>query len=331
MKKKILFFLAATMLSGLSVFAQVDENGILYSLYTENLTAEVMHIKECTDNIVIPNTLNYDGKNYSVTGIGEKSFSECGMSSILIPNSVTSIRMYAFAFCYNLTSITILNPVPINIEPDVFLGVDISKCTLIVPANAGSAYQKADVWKEFEIKEGDVVKEEKEDIVVMKDDVIVFRTAIADVDSIIFYDPVSPAVLPSSTEALLIQQADVTSIEEIFLDDIRKLLIWDDKLSVETTNATPLLYAVDDIEKLSFSGEPSNINDVEQYLFNVVAYFTTEGELFVESSADILSLTLYGIDGRIVPARNVPAGIYIVRVETLQGTVVKKIVNNNNK
>jgi hypothetical protein len=45
--------------------------------------------------------------------------------------------------------VTNLNPTPQNIESNVFDDVDISACTLKVPAGAVNAYKAAPVWKEF--------------------------------------------------------------------------------------------------------------------------------------------------------------------------------------
>jgi hypothetical protein len=41
-----------------------------------------------------------------VTSIGMGAFSSCGLTSITIPTSVTSIGEYAFGDCYNLTNVT---------------------------------------------------------------------------------------------------------------------------------------------------------------------------------------------------------------------------------
>jgi len=56
-----------------------------------------------------------------------------------------------------LTSITNLNPTPVTIQPDVFNWVNQSACTLTVPTSAVSAYQGADVWKEFNIVGGGIL------------------------------------------------------------------------------------------------------------------------------------------------------------------------------
>jgi len=95
---------------------------------------------------------NYDIPN-DVTTIGRSAFSACAtLESITIPKSVTTIGVYAFAGCTALTSITNLNPVPVEINYSEFLSVDQSACTLKVPTSAVSAYQNAEVWKDFNIE-----------------------------------------------------------------------------------------------------------------------------------------------------------------------------------
>ena len=58
--------------------------------------------------VVIPETVAYKGKTYSVTSIGSSAFSYCsGLTSVTIPSSVTSIGSSAFSYCSGLTSVTI--------------------------------------------------------------------------------------------------------------------------------------------------------------------------------------------------------------------------------
>ena len=67
---------------------------------------------EYTGNVVIPESVTYNGKTYPVTSIGLEAFSGCsGLTSVTIPNSVTSIGSYAFRDCSGLTSVTIPNSV----------------------------------------------------------------------------------------------------------------------------------------------------------------------------------------------------------------------------
>lgn len=52
---------------------------------------------EYAGSIIIPETVTYNGTTYSVTSIGYAAFRDCtGLTSITIPNSVTSIGLYAF-------------------------------------------------------------------------------------------------------------------------------------------------------------------------------------------------------------------------------------------
>ena len=96
-------------------------NGIYYNITNAtNKTVAVTYkgsyydsyYNEYTGSVVIPESVSYNGKVYSVTSIGDRAFYDCdGLTSITIPNSVTSIGDDAFRFCSGLTSITIPNGV----------------------------------------------------------------------------------------------------------------------------------------------------------------------------------------------------------------------------
>ena len=62
--------------------------------------------------VIIPSTVRYEGKEYSVTTIGHGAFSGCsGLTSVTIPNSVKTIYDGAFGYCSGLTSVTMPNSV----------------------------------------------------------------------------------------------------------------------------------------------------------------------------------------------------------------------------
>ena len=72
-----------------------------------------------TGDVTIPPTVSYNGTVYSVTSIAGSAFSDCGLTSVSIPNSVTYIGTSAFASCNRLTSISIPNSV-IYIDSNAF-------------------------------------------------------------------------------------------------------------------------------------------------------------------------------------------------------------------
>ena len=162
-------------------------------------------------------------------------------------------------------------------------------------------------------------------VIAMKDGAVVFQSTVSAIDSVIFYNPSNPAITPS-TDALLVYKAGDTPFDKLLLSDIRKLSFSDVDLSIEKWNDESLVYAFNDIEKLSFDVTPTSISYPDQDKFGIVACFTTTGDLVVDSPSIVKSLTLFSIDGKIIAARNVPAGIYIVRVETSQGVFVKKLI-----
>lgn len=93
----------------------VEINGIWYNIVSKAEGAEVIknpnNYAGYSGEIIIPPSVIHDGQTYSVTSIGNEALSWCNLTSIIIPNSVTSIGEGAFRYCSGLTSITIPNSV----------------------------------------------------------------------------------------------------------------------------------------------------------------------------------------------------------------------------
>ena len=114
MKTKSFFATLMLLLCIVTMQAEVVLiNGIKYNINESTGTAEVKSKPGgYTGDIVIPETVTYEGITYSVTSIGDLAFRQCtSLTSITIPSSVTNIGDGAFYGCENLTSITIPNSV----------------------------------------------------------------------------------------------------------------------------------------------------------------------------------------------------------------------------
>ena len=130
MRKQIIKFLFLLLVFGYAMEAKSDEftvDGIRYYYDYSTKEGEVsvtrsISGKYSADNIVIPSTVTYNGKQYTVTSIGDNAFSSCyNLTKVTIPNSVKTIENRAFENCWNLKTVTIPNSVK-TIENRAFKG-----------------------------------------------------------------------------------------------------------------------------------------------------------------------------------------------------------------
>ena len=96
---KLSLLLLAILLPASATAYNFIVNGIYYKI--NGINAIVTYgTNKYSGDISIPSTVNYNGKTYSVTSIGERAFWFCdGMTKVTIPNSVTSIGGSAFRGC----------------------------------------------------------------------------------------------------------------------------------------------------------------------------------------------------------------------------------------
>ena len=118
--KQLLITVAVLLCSTVASAHEFEVGGIYYNIISSSdLTVEVTYkgnyyysYGEYSGAVVIPQTVTYNSKTYSVTTIGDHAFCDCdGLTSITIPNSVTTIGSSAFLGCSGLKSIEIPNSV----------------------------------------------------------------------------------------------------------------------------------------------------------------------------------------------------------------------------
>lgn len=91
-------------------YEEIEEvDGIKYKL-TYDMEVEVAHKDDYSGDIVIPENVSINDKEYKVTSIEKNAFYSnsnggCKITSIQIPSSVTSIGSFAFSYCELLESV----------------------------------------------------------------------------------------------------------------------------------------------------------------------------------------------------------------------------------
>lgn len=144
MARKIILVAFVLVLASMSgVFAEEFTSGD-YFFTIKDGTAEITGYKGLDGDLNIPSTVEHNRKTYRVTSIGwfgAKGRSNEVVTSVTIPDSVTSIGYGAFLWCTNLSSITIPDSVTsigekaffqtsitsINISKNVtFMGTDLA-------------------------------------------------------------------------------------------------------------------------------------------------------------------------------------------------------------
>ena len=123
-------------------------NGMIFEYDQSNSESVILAgvSGDLADNLEIPSSVTIEGKDYTVTRIGEKAFATRQMQSVTIPASVWGIGDNAFDDCYELTSVTICaTAVPI-------LGEDVFRLTpakIYVYSYLVDSYKNAEHWSKY--------------------------------------------------------------------------------------------------------------------------------------------------------------------------------------
>ncbi len=127
-KKKITVFIllfAALVLKGTCAYAQkVFVDSVYYTLDNTAMTAQIAVQSSSTavGDIVINDTVTYEGANYAVTSMADDAFAYCNqLTSIVLPQTLRNLGKNAFLSCTRLTSCIIPDSTITEIPFEAFL------------------------------------------------------------------------------------------------------------------------------------------------------------------------------------------------------------------
>ena len=174
---------------------------------------------------------------------------------------------------------------------------------------------------------------------VMKNGEVIFEFPVSDIDNVTFDEIVSD-------DALFVHKNDDPSVDKNLLSNIQQLSFSDENLSVEMLTENKV-YIFEDIAKLLFEDiNTTGINNPStQNSLDVLVSVAPTGDVIVNSPVAIKLLTLLSIDGKmiskqqcngaetqyLISLQNNTAGVYLLRIETEQGTIVKKVIKSLSK
>lgn len=118
------FDFSAKTPSGHTLFYEIHGTSatVVYPKYNESENTCYFGFEEPYGDLIVPETIRFNEKTYSVDTIGYAAFAKCSkLHSVVLPNSVKDISSYAFADCYGLRSISLGSQLN-KIEENAFYG-----------------------------------------------------------------------------------------------------------------------------------------------------------------------------------------------------------------
>jgi len=132
----------------------------------------------------------------------------------------------------------------------------------------------------------------------------------------------------------LVNNSDVA----VEINKIQRITFSGNNMLLKPVTGDEQSYHLDNITGITFLDDPSDICEKQNVDKNIEVnvYVNSSGELVVESPHLITGVTVFDLTGRtvkttrqsLVNVNSLSMGVYLLKVETHQGTVTKKFVKN---
>ena len=142
-----------------------------------------------------------------------------------------------------------------------------------------------------------------------------------------------PQVPVQATEALLVYPVGGGAAQSTALDDIQRLTFADDNLLLKTYDGSESPYSLATVRKVTIEDVTITGIPVTENTPDITVYPNPATDAVI-IDGDILAWTLLDFNGKMlkqgitltVPIDNLPAGIYLLKINTAKGSVTKKII-----
>ena len=250
-------------------------------------------------NTIIPN---------SVTSIGEYAFAWCfGLTELTIPSSVTSIGRLAFRYCSGLTTLYSLNTTPPTATQYGMSAFDDSHYTTVnvyVPEEALDAYQNIEVWKNFQKLQGIEAEKCATPTIHYANNKLTFKCE-------------TEGVRYEST----ITDTDIASYsnDEIDLSVTYTVTVYATKEGYEDSDVATATLCWIDVEPKT-EGTTDDNTAVQQISANLVLIQTANGQITVTGLTDGTTVAVYDLSGQQVGTATSTGGQATVSTTLTTGT-----------
>ena len=140
--------------------------------------------------------------------------------------------------------------------------------------------------------------------------------------------------IQANEEALIIYTASGIS-RGIELNSIRNIdFSTNNSMVINVHDGEPVFFVLSNVEKFLFGDMPPNVNIPQVNNIDLSVYITPQGEVQITGEVQVLSLTIFDINGRQLMSSDsarlnisvLPRAVYLLIVETTQGFASKKII-----
>jgi hypothetical protein len=152
---------------------------------------------------------------------------------------------------------------------------------------------------------------------------------------------VMQAATVGAANVLYVYSLNGGTMQSAALETVQQITFSGDNILLKTTDGNENVYLLANVGKITFENPiVTNVDDKTITDLQIKVYSPESGIVAIESPSEITAIAIYGISGAKLLASkplattatisigNLPAGVYVLQVETTQGTITQKFIKH---